>query len=77
MDHVLVETAPGFCSLKFYESALGKDQKKFVKGLKSALELHELTSRVHAIGLEYNSGPFPEFERHITIPEGLVHCDDR
>ncbi|KAE9554354.1 hypothetical protein FO519_002413 [Halicephalobus sp. NKZ332] len=77
VDHVLVETAPGCCSIKFYENSLGKDQKKFTKGLRSALEFHELASRIHAVGLEYNSGPFPEFEKHVTVPEGLLHCDDR
>uniref|UniRef100_A0AC34Q776 Uncharacterized protein n=1 Tax=Panagrolaimus sp. JU765 TaxID=591449 RepID=A0AC34Q776_9BILA len=72
-DHTLVETEPNRCTLRFFERALGNDQKKFVRTLRSALELHELASRVHAVGLQYNSGPFPTFEKHITIPRGLIH----
>jgi hypothetical protein len=68
---VLIITDPKYCKARFFKRAMEPNLKKFTKRIRSTFELTELASRVHFVGLKYNSGPFPEFKQHEIIPKGF------
>uniref|UniRef100_A0AC34FZV0 Uncharacterized protein n=1 Tax=Panagrolaimus sp. ES5 TaxID=591445 RepID=A0AC34FZV0_9BILA len=68
---VLIVTDPEYCKARFFKRAMEPNLKKFSKRVRSTFELTELASRVHAVGLKYNPGPFPSFERHEIVPTGF------
>lgn len=89
---VLILTDPAFCCAyvtslcnlisrliicrRFFKKAMEPNLKKFSKCIRSTFELTELASRVHAVGLQYNPGPFPFFERHELVPQGFKTIED-